>query len=306
MNLTELLQQKTSLVFDGAMGSELARRGLQPGCELNLSEPQQISAIHHEYAAIGVNFLTTNTFTANRIYQETHGQGGDLKAVNLAGAGLARAAAGTHQYVIGDLGPTGRLLKPYGEYSEEQFVENYREQAMLLMEGGVDGLLVETMTDLREALCALKACREVTGMPVLVTLSYSSTDRGGRTIMGNEVAESAVALEEYGADAVGANCGELAPEQMAEIASFYRLHTSLPILIQPNAGTPKLVGGETVYGMKPADFAAGVSKCIENGASIIGGCCGTTLEHIRAIVRQRPARGCPGSFPGLFLAPTDS
>ncbi len=285
MNLAELLQQKTPLIFDGAMGSELARRGLQPGCELNLREPQQISAMHHEYAAIGVDFLTTNTFTANRIYLETHGQDGDLQAINRAGVKLARAAAGPQQFVIGDLGPTGRLLKPYGEYNEEQFVENYREQALLLAESGADGLLIETMTDLREALCALKACREVTSLPVIVTLSYSTIEKGGRTIMGAAVAEAAVEFEKHGADVVGANCGDLDPLQMAEIAALYRQHTSLPIMIQPNAGIPKLVDGKTVYEMNPADFATGVAKCIKNGASIAGGCCGTTLAHIRAIIQ---------------------
>lgn len=285
MNLTELLRQKSPLFFDGAMGSELAHRGLQPGCELNLSKPQQISAMHREYAAIGVDFLTTNTFTANRIYLESHGQNGDLQAINRAGVELAREAAGPKQYVIGDIGPTGRLLKPYGEYSEEQFVENYHEQALVLIENGADGLLIETMTDLREALCTLKACREVTSLPVMVTLSYSTTDKGGRTIMGAGVAEVATELEKYGATVVGANCGDLDPLQMAEIAALHRQHTSLPIMIQPNAGIPKLIDGKTIYGMNPADFAAGVARCIESGASIVGGCCGTTLDHIRAIIQ---------------------
>ena len=285
MNLAELLQQKRPLVFDGAMGSELARRGFQPVCDLNLSEPQQISAMHHEYAAIGVEFLTTNTFTANRIYLETHGQAGDLQAINRAGVELAREAAGPQQYVIGDIGPTGRLLKPYGEYAEEQFIENFREQALVLIESGADGLLIETMTDLREALCALKACREVTSLPVMVTLSYSTTEKGGRTIMGAGVAEAATELEKHGAAVVGANCGDLDPLQMAEIATFYRQHTALPIMIQPNAGIPKLIDGKTIYGMNPADFAAGVVSCIEKGASIVGGCCGTTRDHIRAIIQ---------------------
>jgi 5-methyltetrahydrofolate--homocysteine methyltransferase len=286
MNLAELLQQKRTLVFDGAMGSELARRGFQPGCDLNLREPQQISAMHHEYATIGVDFLTTNTFTANRIYMESHCLGGDLQVINREGVKLAREAVDPQQCVIGDLGPTGRLLKPYGEYTEEQFIENYREQALALIESGADGLLIETMTDLREALCALKACREVTSLPVMVTLSYSTIEKGGRTIMGAGVAEAAMELEKHGAAVVGANCGDLDPLQMAEIAAFYRQHTSLPIMIQPNAGIPKLVGGKTVYGMNPADFAAGVASCIEKGASIVGGCCGTTLDHIRAIIQS--------------------
>jgi 5-methyltetrahydrofolate--homocysteine methyltransferase len=284
MNLTELLQQKKPLIFDGAIGTELARRGLETSSAININGPQYISAFHHEYTKVGVDFLTTNTFTANRIYLETHGQAGDLQAINRAGVELARAAAGSQQYVIGDLGPTGRLLKPYGEYTEEQFIENYREQASALVESGADSLLIETMTDLREAVCALKACRELTSLPVMVTLAYATTEKGGRTIMGAAVAEAAAVLEEHGADAVGANCGDLDPLQMAEIAALYRQYTALPIMIQPNAGIPKLVNGKTVYEMNPADFASGVTRCIENGAAIVGGCCGTTLEHIKAII----------------------
>ena len=282
--LKELLQQKKPLIFDGAIGTELARRGLETSSVINLTGSQHISAFHHEYAKVSVDFLTTNTFTANRIYLETHGQVGDLQAINRAGVELARAAAGSQQYVIGDLGPTGRLLKPYGEYSEEQFIENYREQASVLVESGADGLLIETMTDLREAVCALKACRELTSLPVMVTLAYATTEKGGRTIMGTAVAEAAAVLEAHGADAIGANCGDLDPLQMAEIAALYRQYTALLIMIQPNAGIPKLVNKKTVYKMNPANFAAGVARCIENGAAIVGGCCGTTLEHIKAII----------------------
>ena len=284
MNLHELLQKKKPLVFDGALGTELSRRNRTGGITHNLENPGPILDFHREYAGLGVDFLTTNTFTANRIYCETHGVSVDILAANRAGVELARQVAGSDQYVIGDLGPTGRLLKPYGEYSEEQFYSNFYEQAAVLAENGVDGLIIETMTDLREAVCALKACKAASSLPVLVTLSYSTTEKGGRTIMGSALEEAATELEKYGADAVGANCGELTPLQMAEIAGLYKRCTSLPIIIQPNAGIPKLVDGKTVYGMSPADFAAGIKKCIENGASIVGGCCGTTIEHIKALI----------------------
>jgi 5-methyltetrahydrofolate--homocysteine methyltransferase len=284
MNLAELLAQKKVLCFDGAIGTELASRNVRGGVSLNIENPEPILTFHREYAAIDVDFLTTNTFTANRIYLETHGLAGNLEAINRAGVDLARQAAGSNQYVIGDLGPTGRLLKPYGDYSEEQFFENYCEQALILSRSGADGLIIETMTDLREAVCALKACKEKTKLPVFVTLSYATIDKGGRTIMGSPVAAAAAELEQQGADVVGANCGELTPLQMAEIARLYNQNTSLPVLIQPNAGIPNLVDGKTVYDMSPADFAAGVKKCNENGAAIIGGCCGTTLDHMRALL----------------------
>ena len=284
MNLNQLLHQKKPLIFDGALGTELSRRNLSGGIALNLNDPEPILSFHREYAAIGVDFLTTNTFTANRIYCETHGLNLDFLAANTAAVELARQAAGPNQYVVGDLGPTGRLLKPYGDFTEEQFHANFAEQAATLAAAGADALIIETMTDLREAVTALKACKEVTSLPVFVTLSYATTDKGGRTIMGASVAEAAAALEQNGAAAIGANCGELTPLQMAEIVALYNSHTTLPIIVQPNAGLPKLVSGKTVFEMSPADFAAGAQKCLENGASIVGGCCGTTLEHIRALI----------------------
>lgn len=284
MNLQELLRKKKPLIFDGALGTELARRGLTGGIALNLDNPDPILNFHREYAAIGVDFLTTNTFTANRIYCETHGLAVDFLAANKAAVGLARQAADSSPpgpYVVGDLGPTGRLLKPYGDFTEEQFQANFAEQAAALAAAGADALIIETMTDLREAIAALKACKEATGLPVFVTLAYATTAKGGRTIMGATVAEATAALEDHGAAAIGANCGDLTPLQMAELAALYSRHTALPVIIQPNAGIPKLISGKTVYQMSPADFAAGITKCLENGASIIGGCCGTTLAHIQ-------------------------
>ncbi len=284
MDLQKLLTEKKVIIFDGGAGTELARRGVEASGAVNLSNPNAILSFHTDYAELGVDALTTNTFTMNRISIESKGQDTDLRQANLAGADLARKAAGEGQYVFGDIGPTGKLLEPYGAYTEEQFYDNFEEQARILVEGEVDGLIIETMTDLREALCALKAARSVTDKPVIVTLSFAVTDKGGRTIMGSTVPEIAKALEINGANAVGANCGDLSPEEMGKIAAIYKEHTSLPVLIQPNAGKPKLIGSDTVYDMTPVDFAAGVMKCIDSGASLVGGCCGTTLEHIKAVL----------------------
>lgn len=285
MDFQNILDQKKVAIFDGAIGTELASRGLETSGTVNLTNPEDISDFHREYVKAGVDFLTTNTFSMNRISIESHNLVIDLREANLAGVRLAREAAGEGQFVFGDLGPTGKLLKPYGTYTERQFYDNFKEQALILAEGGSDGLIIETMTDLREAICALKACKEAADLPVIVTLSYATTAKGGRTIMGSTVAEITAALEEYGADAIGSNCGELSPEEMAQIVSLYKQYTSLPILIQPNAGRPKLFEGHTVYDMTPEDFADGVLKCIDSGASLVGGCCGTTLEHLKAVVR---------------------
>lgn len=286
MDLLKVIDDRKVILFDGAIGTELARRGLETSGTINLTGPQHILDFHREYIEAGVDVLTTNTFTMNRISAEAHGPAIDWREANLAGVRLAREALAGDRFVFGDLGPTGKLLEPYGTYTEEQFYDNFREQALILAEGGADGLIIETMTDLREALCALKACKAAAELPVIVTMSYATTAKGGRTVMGSTVAEVAIALEENGADAVGANCGELSPEEMAQIAALYKEHTSLPVLIQPNAGKPKLVEGRTVYDLNPEDFADGMIKCLESGASLIGGCCGTTLDHLKAVVRR--------------------
>lgn len=286
MDLAKVLEERKVLLFDGAMGTALAGRGQDTGGALNLTGPGHVLEIHRQYAKAGVDVLTTNTFTMNRISIESRGLAVDLQAANLAGVRLAREASGRDGLVFGDLGPTGKLLEPYGTYTEEQFYDNFREQALYLAEGGADGLIIETMTDLREALCALKACKAAANLPVIVTMAFATTEKGGRTIMGSTVAEAAGLLHEYGADAVGANCGELAPVEMAQIAALYKEQTTLPVIIQPNAGKPKLVEGRTVFDMTPEDFAAGVIRCIDSGASLIGGCCGTTLEHIKAVVQR--------------------
>jgi len=286
MKFDDLLQKKKILFIDGGMGSLLAARGCDTSGVSNLENPEAVLDIHREYSEAGADILITNTFTMNRISIESRGLDLDVEAVNQAGVSLARRAAGTEKLVFGDIGPTGQLLEPYGTYTEAQFYENYAEQAEIFAGAEVDGLIIETFTDLREAECALKACKDKTSLPVILSLAYSTTEKGGRTIMGSAVEEAAKLAEAYGAAAVGANCGDLDPLGMAVITGIYREATSLPLSIQPNAGKPKLVGGETIYDMQPDQYARGVIKCFENGASIIGGCCGTTPAHIAAVVKM--------------------
>jgi len=286
MKFDDLLQKKKILFIDGGMGSLLAARGCDTSGVSNLENPEAVLDIHREYSEAGADILITNTFTMNRISIESRGLDLDVEAVNQAGVSLARRAAGTEKLVFGDIGPTGQLLEPYGTYTEAQFYENYAEQAEIFAGAEVDGLIIETFTDLREAECALKACKDKTSLPVILSLAYSTTEKGGRTIMGSAVEEAAKLAEAYGAAAVGANCGDLDPLGMAVITGIYREATSLPLSIQPNAGKPKLVGGETIYDMQPDQYAGGVIKCFENGASIIGGCCGTTPAHIAAVVKM--------------------
>lgn len=286
MNFQDLLKENKVVLLDGAMGTELAKRGLERPNAYNLSNPDCVLEIHRAYIEAGAQALITNTFTMNRINLQVHGLDVDVKEVNLAGAKLARQAAGKGKLVFGDISPTGQLLKPYGDYSKKEFYDSFREQAEALVRGGVDGLIIETMFDLQETICALEAIKDITNLPVLVSMAFLEISQGGRTLMGHTVKETVRIAEEYGVDAVGANCGELDPIEMAEIAKQFRSETSLPVIVQPNAGKPVMQNNQTVFEMKPKEFADGILKCIDSGANIIGGCCGTGPDHIRQIAQR--------------------
>jgi len=284
MKLSELMSNNKKIVlFDGAMGTQLAEAGLEMGGQTNLSHPDAVSAIHRHYAECGVDIIITNTLTMNRVFIESNKVGVDVREVNLVGARLARTAIYDSQYVLGDIGSTGKLLKPIGSLLKEDAYETFKEQAVILAEGGVDGFIIETMFDLGEALCALRACRTAADLPVIASMSFNTVKNGGRTIMGNSARDCAKALIQEGAWAVGANCGNIDPSQMAVIVSKMREVNSLPVIAQPNAGKPRVVDGRTVFDMTPADFALGIRKCIQAGARLIGGCCGTSPAHIRTI-----------------------
>ncbi len=283
MNLYTALEKKEIFLLDGAIGTELDKHGLMGRAQNNLENPEVVLEIQREYARCGCDALTANTLTMNRIFIETHNVDVSVQEVNRAGVELARKAAGDGQYVLGNISSTGQMLEPYGTYKESQFYEAFREQAGILADCGVDGFLIETMFDLREAMCVLRACKDNFSLPVIVSIAFSSETKGGRTMMGNSAEECAKELTDGGADVIGANCGEIDPAQMAVIVSVLKSATTLPVLAQPNAGKPQLVGDETIFKMGPDDFAKGVSECICSGARIVGGCCGTTPEHIRAV-----------------------
>ena len=283
VDFSKFLNKQEIILLDGAMGTQLDRFGLMSRGRNNLDAPEAVLKIHREYAQCGCDVLTTNTLTMNRIYIETHNVGVSVRDVNRAGAELARQAVDEHQYVLGDISSTGQLLEPYGTYKESQFYDAFKEQAEILAVSGVDGFIIETMFDLREAMCALRACKDNFSLPVIVSIAFTTETKGGRTIMGNSAEDCAKRLADAGADVIGANCGDLDPAQMAVVVSVLHSATSLPVLAQPNAGRPKLVGNETVFEMPPAPFAAGITECLRAGARLVGGCCGTTPEHIRAV-----------------------
>jgi 5-methyltetrahydrofolate--homocysteine methyltransferase len=285
MNLLELFaSDKKAIFLDGAMGTQLGAAGLEMGGQNNVTNPEAVQAVHERYAASGADLLITNTLTMNRVNVESHRVGVDVREVNLAGVRLAKAAALDHHLVLGDMSSTGKMLKPYGQLAEDDAYETFREHAAILAEGGVDGFVIETMIDLREALCAVRAAKEAAALPIIATIAFNTSGNGGRTVMGNTARDCAQALEEAGASAVGANCGSLDPSEMAEVIAMMREATTLPLVAQPNAGKARLVEKQLIFDMTPEDFAAGVLECWQAGARLLGGCCGTSPAHVKAMV----------------------
>jgi 5-methyltetrahydrofolate--homocysteine methyltransferase len=283
MDFFDTLAKKKILLLDGAIGTQLEIRGVPANASSNITAPDILLDIHRAYIEAGSDAINTNTFTANRIYAESHRAEYDIAEVNRLGVKIAMKAAEGKALVLGGIGLTGQLLEPYGTYTEEQFYEATREQAGMLAAAGVDAFFVETVSDLREALCALRACKDHFDLPVLVSMTYSSETDGGRTSMGNKAADCAIALEKAGVDVIGVNCGSMEQANIYKIVESYRAVSALPISVEPNAGKPKLEGDNTVYDMTTAEFAGIIKTCISAGATIIGGCCGTSPDYIRAI-----------------------
>jgi 5-methyltetrahydrofolate--homocysteine methyltransferase len=280
MNFATLLEQEKIILFDGAIGTQLDKHGLMGRGTSNLDAPHIVLEIHKEYVHSGCRVITTNTLTMNRIYIETHNVGVSVQEVNQAGVELAKQAAGDRLCVFGNIGSTGQLLEPYGTYEESAFYEAFKEHAGILAEAGVDGFIVETMIDLREAACAVRACKDNFALPVIASIAFFTETKGARTVMGNSSQDCVKSLTEAGADVIGANCGSIDPLQMAVIVSMFSKMTDLPIIAQPNAGKPILIEDKTVFDVSPEAFAEGIERCINAGARFVGGCCGTTPAHI--------------------------
>ncbi len=291
MQWNNALANKSFRLFDGAMGSELMKRGLKAGGPVNREHRSLVEQVHQSYLEAGAHVILTNTLTANPIYYSQHYSSASWQEENLIGAELALGVCGLRGTVLGDMGPTGQMLPPFGTFSEEQFVEAYAQQAAILAKAGVHGFLVETMMDVQEAVCAIEGIRSVSSLPVVASMAYATTAKGCRTMMGHTAKQAVEALEEAGAAGIGANCGDLTPIEMAYVAAALDELTDLPILVQPNAGRPHVQGDHATYSMGPQDFAEGLMECIQQGAVFVGGCCGTTPDHIRRTAALLGRRG---------------
>ena len=289
--MTILEWAKTRIVLlDGGLGSELMKRGLPQGTtpELwNVEHPDAVRGVHGDYYEAGADAVSTNSFGASRLKLEGLGLAERCLELNRAAAANAAAVRPTGRFVGGSMGPTGKFLKPQGEYTERDFEDSFAEQARGLAEGGADFLILETFFDLREALCGLwGAKKSAPRLPVFVTLTYNKTKRGFFTLMGDGPAAAAAALEKNGAAAIGANC-TLTSAAMIDLAAELRRATALPIIVQPNAGQPEIgEDGGTVYTQTPEQFAADMVRIAGAGANFVGGCCGTTPDFIRRLAER--------------------
>jgi 5-methyltetrahydrofolate--homocysteine methyltransferase len=274
------------LVSDGAWGTFLHQKGLKPGeCpeNWNLTRPEDILDIARSYILAGADMIETNSFGGNRFKLKRYGLEDKTKAINEAAARISREAAGLEKHVLGSMGPSGIILL-LGDVSSEELYDAFREQAEALATGGADAIIVETMSDLDEAVIAVKAAKENTMCEVICTMTFEKTlDGGYKTMMGISPSDIPFKLKEAGADIIGSNCGN-GTKAMVDIAKELRSVTpDMPIIIQGNAGLPKYLAGQTVFQESPEETASFVPDLIKAGVNIIGGCCGTTPEHIRLI-----------------------
>lgn len=285
----ERVRSGVPIVGDGALGTMLIARGLPAGVPpetFNLERPEIPEAIAREYVEAGSEVVSTNTFGASPLRLAQHRLDGSTEAINRAAVEAVRRAVNGRAYVAGDVGPSGRVLKPYGDCDHADAQASYERQARALAAAGVDLFYVETMTDITEATIAVRALRSVAAnIPVVATMTFDKTRRGFFTVMGTSIAQAARELTAAGAEVVGSNCGN-GIDTMIEIAREFRAQTPWPLAIQSNAGLPERRGGALVYAEGPDYTAERASALAALGVALIGGCCGTTPAHIRAI-RQR-------------------
>ena len=282
-NILDLIHER-AVLLDGGMGTELMMQGLPEGAcpeKWNIERPDAVKAVHAAYFEAGSDAVLTNSFGGNRIKLAAHGEEEHVVEWNAAAARLAREVAPAGSFVAGSMGPTGKFLKPQGEFTEQEFEDVFAEQAEALTAGGADFLIVETQYDLREALAAVKGAKKTCSLPVFATMTFNNLPRGFFTLMGNTAAQCVEGLERAGVRAVGANC-TLNSEEMVDVARILCGLTRLPIIAKANAGKPVLDSdGHVFYSQGLEEYVRFVPDLLAAGANVIGGCCGTGPGHIR-------------------------
>jgi len=284
--LRERIAAGETLCGDGAWGTQLMARGLKPGDsfeEFNLSKPEVLAEIAALYIEAGAELITTNTFGASPLNLATHDLADRTEEINRAAVKAIQREVEGRALISGSVGPTGKILTPYGDTEPGVVAEGFSRQIGALIEAGADLICIETMMDLEEARLAVEAARRRSpSVPIIATMTFNATPRGFFTTMGHTVEHACSVLTDEGADLVGSNCGN-GIETMVELAREFAIHATVPIVIQSNAGLPENRAGELHYPESPDDMAVRVGELMDLGVRIIGGCCGTGPDHIRAI-----------------------
>lgn len=289
-DILKRLQRGDVIVGDGSLGTLLMQRSSEQGLpqgnapeEFNLTKPRMLEEIASLYIEAGAEIITTNTFGASPLRLRHYSLEGEMETINRIAVETVRGVVGDTAYISASVGPTARMIKPLGDAEPQEIVSCFESQIGVLLAAGVDLICIETMTDLTEASLAIKAARSLDSkIPIMATMTFGKTPRGYFTIMGTSVKDAAVQLENAGANIVGSNCGS-GMGIMIDIARSFRQHSRLPVAIQGNAGLPVETENGLTYPETPGFFAAKTKELLDLGVQIIGGCCGSGPEHIRAI-----------------------
>lgn len=280
--------QSEILILDGAMGTELMKTGIQPGqCGnyLNVQDPDKVRRVHDSYLQAGSDAVITNTFGANKYSLKMHGLSDHVQEINQEGAAVARKAAGEDKFVLGGFGPTGDFLEPLGTLKPDELKAEFAKQAKALENGGADAFIIETMAATDEVAAAVEGIRDVSKLPIIASFAYDFTQNGFRTMMGTSPEQAFRCLKDYDLLAIGFNCGKATLEQYNELARLYQtaVNGKFYLCAEMNAGLPEMEEGRAVYKVSPEEFAKAAKQVAETDVRLIGGCCGTAPEHIKAL-----------------------
>jgi 5-methyltetrahydrofolate--homocysteine methyltransferase len=284
-SFVELLESRDVLLSDGATATNYQDMGIEPGVapeEWVFDEPERVESLHRRFVRAGCDMVLTCSFGGSSLRLEDSPLAGRARELNIRATEIARGAAGEGVLVAGSMGPTGQLVEPLGPLTRDACVDTFSEQARALVEGGVDLFVLETFFALDEALWAAEAIRALTDLPLVMSFSF---DQGTKTMMGLSPADVTTAVAPLGVAALGANCGRSLADTSQLVSEFLAAGLSSPMWVKPNAGVPQVVDGSVVYPEGPDSFAAQVGKLAANGARIVGGCCGSTPEHLASLAR---------------------
>ena len=290
-DLLERLNSGEILICDGSVGITLQALGCPPGESVEkwgLEHDDILRNLHVSYIEAGADIIITNTLGGNRLMLEKYGLGDQVEYLNKGLANIALDASSRFSkpvYVAGNVSATGEQLEPYGDLTESEAIEVFSQQVKALVDGGVDFIFIETIIDVNEAVSAVKASKLSCDLPVFASLSFDFGNRGFRTVYGNSPEQVVDLLQEAGADVVGSNCGSVLASKMPELIKQMKSAGARLVVVEPNAGLPELINGRNVFHQTPQEMAIHVLAMIDAGANVIGGCCGTTPEHIRLIAK---------------------